>query len=371
MRIVVDATSLLNRSAGVKSYMHYWIRSLQQHPFGHRIDLFPYLGRLPGLNHEESSFGRWKTLWGKLSVNFCNIRGNRVLELLTRCADVFHASVHLVNPPTAGTHLTATIHDMTCWIHPETHTAANIEATRRYGHRVLRRAAACIAISESSRRDAIEILGLAEDRVRTIYPGVDDSFFLVSPEDATAVKTTYGLGKPYMLFVGMIEPRKNIDRLLDAYSALPLAVREEYDLVLAGPLGWCSPNTIERLLHPGPGIHFLGYVPERNLPLLTAGAAMFLFPSLYEGFGLPVAQAMACGVPVVTSRGSSLEEIGGDAVVLIDPCSVEELAAAVARLALSACRRKELGELGRRRANGFRWDRCARESIEFFERIAH
>ena len=180
MRIVIDATSLLTRSAGVKSYMHYWIRSLQQHALGNRIELFPYLGNLQGINHEESSFGRWKTSWGKLLVNLSNIRGNRMLDVLARGADVFHASQHLVNPPRVGTHLTATIYDMTCWLQRETHAAANVEATFRYGDRVLKRAASCIAISESSRRDAIEILGLAEDRVKTIYPGVADSFFAVS-----------------------------------------------------------------------------------------------------------------------------------------------------------------------------------------------
>jgi alpha-1,3-rhamnosyl/mannosyltransferase len=368
MRIVIDATSLLLRSTGVKNYMYYWIRALQEQPLGECIRLFPYFRRLSQLNHERSCAGKWATRSGRLLVNFCNIRGNRTLDLLEARADVFHASQNLRNPPRWRPRLTATIYDMTCWILPETHTPANVAATKRYGDQVLRRAAACTAISESARRDAIEILGLAEDRVETIYPGVADGFFAATPEDARAVARTYGLERPYILFVGMIEPRKNIDRVLDVYSSLSQAVRSEYELVVAGALGWCKPETVNRLLRPAAGIRYLGYVPESDLPGLTAGAALFFYPALYEGFGLPVAQAMACGVPVITSRGSALEEIGGKDVVTVEPHCIDEMAAAVERLALSPGLRSELGQRGRRRAAQYTWARCAEQSLAFFRR---
>jgi alpha-1,3-rhamnosyl/mannosyltransferase len=114
-----------------------------------------------------------------------------------------------------------------------------------------------------------------------------------------------------ILYVGTIEPRKNIDRMLDAFAATSAETRAACDFVLAGPLGWCSEATARRVSEPARGVRYLGYVPEPDLPGLTRGAALFLFPSLYEGFGFPVVQAMACGVPVVTSRGSSLEETCG------------------------------------------------------------
>jgi alpha-1,3-rhamnosyl/mannosyltransferase len=369
MRIVIDATSLLLRSAGVKSYMYYWIRALQEQPLGDCIRLFPYFRRLSQLHHERSCAGKWATRSGRQLVNFCNVRGNAMLDLLEAGADVFHASQHLRNPPRLRPRLTATIYDMTCWILPETHSPANVAATKRYGDRVLQRAAACIAISESARRDAIEILGLAEDRVEAIYPGVADGFFTATPEDARAAARAYGLEKPYILFVGMIEPRKNIYRMLDVYSSLPQAVRLEYDLVVAGPLGWCKTETASRLLRPAAGIRYLGYVLESVLPGLTAGAALFFYPSLYEGFGLPVAQAMVCGVPVITSRGSALEEIGGKDVITVDPHCIDEMTAAVERLALSPGLRSEFGQRGRRRAAQYTWAGCAEKSLAFFRRI--
>jgi glycosyltransferase involved in cell wall biosynthesis len=368
MRIVIDATSLLLRSAGVKTHMYYWIRALQERPLGNCIRLFPYFRGFSQLHHELSCAGKWATLSGKLLVTFCNVPGNRMLDLLEAGADVFHASQHLRNPPRLRPHLTATIYDMTCWILPETHSPANVAATKRYGDRVLRRAEACIAISESARRDAIEILGLAEDRVEAIYPGVADGFFAATPEDALAAARAYGLQRPYILFVGMVEPRKNIDRALDAYLSLSQAVRSEYELVVAGPLGWCKPETASRLLRPAAGIRYLSYVPESDLPGLTAGAALFFYPALYEGFGLPVAQAMACGVPVITSRGSALEEIGGRDVITVDPHGIDEMAAAVERLALSPGLRFDLGQRGRRRAAQYTWARCAEQSLAFFRR---
>jgi alpha-1,3-rhamnosyl/mannosyltransferase len=368
MRIVIDATSLLLCSAGVKNYMYYWIRALREHALGDRIRLFPYFPGVSQLHHECSCAGKWATLSGRLLVNVCNVRGNRLLDLLEADADVFHASQHLRNPPRLGPRLTATIYDMTCWMLPEMHSPANVAATKEYDDRVLRRATACVAISQSARRDAIEILGLAEDRVEAIYPGVADGFFAATPQDARAAAKTYGLEKPYILFVGMIEPRKNIHRVLDVYSSLSAAVRSEYELVVAGPLGWCKPETVRRLLRPAAGIRYLGYVPESDLPGLTAGAALFFYPSLYEGFGLPVAQAMACGVPVITSRGSALEEIGGEDVITVEPHCIDEMAAAVERLALSLVLRSELGQRGRRRAAQYTWARCAEQSLAFFRR---
>lgn len=361
MRITIDATALLTRSAGVKSYMHYWIRALEQHTVQDSIELFPINRPLPPLSHEGSSWSRWRTAAGLLLVNFANIRGNPILEFLGSRAGIFHASQHLVNPPRTRTRLTATIYDMTCWIMPDVHVPANVEATRAYGERVLRRAAGCIAISEQTRNDAMEILRLPGECVEVIYPGIPEQFFAAGAQTAS---------KPYLLYVGTIEPRKNVDRIVDAYLAMPQTLRREYDLVIAGPMGWCSEQTRRRLLCPHPGVRYLGYVPEAALPELTAGATLFVFPSLYEGFGFPVAQAMACGVPVITSRGSSLQEIAGDAALLVDPRSLDEIVAAMESLACSSGLRLDLGERGRARAARFTWQCCAERSLAFFRRIA-
>jgi len=175
-----------------------------------------------------------------------------------------------------------------------------------------------------------------------------------------------GLSRPYLLFVGTIEPRKNVDLLLDAYQGLPASLRDEFDLVLAGPIGWASPATLARVR----AMRYLGYVPEPDLAPLTAAAAAFAYPSLYEGFGFPVAQAMAAGVPVVTSNVSSLPEIAGDAALLVDPRSLQELRDALVRLLESPSLRAGLAARGRERAERFRWERCAAESWAFFRKLA-
>ncbi len=370
MRIMLDATSLLVPSAGVKTYMYHWIRSLQRAATQDSIQLFPFFGGFTDLDYESSSVGRRRTTLGTLVVHFSNIKWNPVLEIVGCATDVFHASQHLRNPPHLTTRLTATIYDMTCWLMPEVHVPANVAATRRYGERVLRRANACIAISEQSKKDAIEILKLPADRIDVIYPGVAEEFFTVERPKAQAVAKRYRLDKPYLLYVGMIEPRKNIDRLLDAYRSICESVRKEHELVIAGPLGWCSEATRDRLRAPEPGIRYLGYVPQDDLPGLTAGATAFVFPSLYEGFGLSLVQAMACGVPAITSRGSSLGEVAGEAAILVDPRDTNSIAAAIERLALSPSLSEDLGQRGRLRAASFRWERNAQQSLAFFHKLA-
>jgi alpha-1,3-rhamnosyl/mannosyltransferase len=169
--------------------------------------------------------------------------------------------------------------------------------------------------------------------------------------------------------VGTVEPRKNLDRLLDAWQSLPASVREQFDLVIAGPDGWQSAATLARLRAGARGVRYLAYVPEPDLPGITAGATIFVYPSLYEGFGFPVAQAMAAGVPVITSNLASLPEVTAGAATLIDPHSLSELRAALQRLLTSPDTCTRLAAAGRIQAQRFRWDANASRSVEFFERI--
>ena len=165
-----------------------------------------------------------------------------------------------------------------------------------------------------------------------------------------------------MLSIGTIEPRKNLGTLIDAFEALPVSIRDQFELVVAGPSA--GAETMARVSDSTTnGIRYLGYVPEADVAALTAAATVFAYPSLYEGFGFPVAQAMAAGTPVITSNVSSLPEVAGDAALLIDPRSQAELRDALARLLLSPDLRAELAGRGRLRARAFRWDTCAARSL--------
>lgn len=247
---------------------------------------------------------------------------------------------------------------------PELHPSANLRAERSFAA-VLKGADAVIAVSQNTKDDAVRTLGLAPEKIMVIHSGVAPAFFAVTPEETERVRKKYRLARPFVLFIGTIEPRKNIDGLLDAYESLPTSVRDEYEMVIAGPVGWAPPATTARLAR----VRYLGYLPETDIAPLTAAAAVFAYPSLYEGFGFPVAQALAAGVPVVTSNLSALPEVAGDAAVLADPRSPAELRDALSRLLLSPDLRADLARRGRCRARQFRWEECAAQSLRFFESL--
>jgi len=364
MRVVIDAVPLLIRSAGVKNYLYYWISHLRRAAGLNVCDTFPRIGALAPLRHDGSVAGLPRTLSGLAALALANYTPLPVLDLAIGRCDAFHAT-NLVRRPPRRCRLTTTLHDMTSWLMPELHPSANRRADTAHAD-LLRRADGIIAVSTSTRDDAVRTLDIPAERIEVIHSGIADAFFNVKADAAALVRARYKLDRQFVLFVGTIEPRKNLDGLLDAWEALPASFRQEFDLVLAGPIGWASGKTADRV-HAA---HYLGYIPEADLAPLTAAATVFAYPSLYEGFGFPVAQAMAAGVPVVTSNVSSLPDVAGDAAVLVDPRSQKELSGALAELLTSASRRAELAARGRRQAERFRWEKCAVHSWKFFERIA-
>jgi alpha-1,3-rhamnosyl/mannosyltransferase len=363
MRVVVDATPLLVRSAGVKNYLYHWIMHMRRAAGPAVIGTFPPLSHVRPLTHEASVAGPLRTFGGLAALGLSNHTPLPVLDLMTRDADVFHASV-LVRHPPRHARLTATIHDLTGFLMPELHPRANLVAEGSFAQ-LARRAHRLIAVSESTRQDAIRVLGIAPDKITTIHSGIADAYFDPPVDSVDKVRLRYGLVRPFVLFVGTIEPRKNLDLLLDAFESLPLPLREHYQLVIAGPVGWNAEHTVKRLRM----VRYLGYIPEPDLAPLTAAAEVFVYPSLYEGFGFPVAQAMAAGVPVITSNVSSLPEIAGTAALLVDPRSQSELHTALARLLTSPELRISLAAAGRERARAFRWQECAAKSLDFFRTV--
>ena len=367
--LLLDASPLLLRSAGVKNYIYYWARSLAEHAGTNRLELFPFLSGPGTLRHEKSVLSPAAT-FPRLGLVFAsNICPFPLLNLVTPASDIFHASHQVLRPP-SKTRMTSTIHDVTCWLMPELHPAANVKAVDRILNGIFRPAAGLIAVSECTRADAVRMLKLPPEKIEVIYQGIAPAFFDVDADAASETARRYHLEKPYALYVGSIEPRKNVTAMLDAWLDLPGDVREEFDLVVIGPWGWGDRTVYNRLRAGIEGVRYLGYVPEPDLPALTAAATIFVYVSLYEGFGLPVGQAMAAGVPVVASMVSALPEVVGDAGLLADPRSRAEIRGGMERLLLSPPLRAQLSQRGRKRAQDFTWDECARKSWKFFERVA-
>jgi len=322
---------MLLRSAGVKTYLYHWLKAMQaMAPDAVRTFLAP--AEMDRLDHDGGPLKHPAKIaallaLSRLPTSFCD-------AAIPSCG-VFHISNQLRRPPRKPK-LTTTLHDLTTWILPECHTPAVVAADKDFAERVLKRADGIIAVSENTKLDAIRLLGLKPEKIQVIHLGVPDEYFHVTPESIKGIRTAFALTKPYFLFVGTIEPRKNVDTLLTAWEGMPEDFRRRYDLVIAGMAGWRSEGTMNRLLQAkrdNKSIQYHGYVPETDMPALTAGAFAFVYPSLYEGFGIPVAQAMAAGRPVITSNISSLPEVAGDAALLVDPKSAAQLAGPLLKMA--------------------------------------
>jgi glycosyltransferase involved in cell wall biosynthesis len=239
-----------------------------------------------------------------------------------------------------------------------------------------RRADAIITVSECSKRDIVKLLGLSPERIHVIGNAVDASLFPV--RDAwllASVRERYGIGPRYILYFGGFDLRKNVPRIILAYSLLPGRVRREYQLVIAGryqhlghPLYPDPRQTVERLGLEG-NVIFTGQIREQDKAPLYSAATVFAFPSLYEGFGMPVLEAMACGTPVVTSNISALPEVAGDAGQLVDPYDAEAISQALAELLESQSRREELARRGLERARRFTWHQVAEQTLRVYEEV--
>jgi glycosyltransferase involved in cell wall biosynthesis len=240
--------------------------------------------------------------------------------------------------------------------------AARIErATARIG---LRRARSIVCISESTRRDLVERYPGVAGKTAVVQLAADPLF--AAPRTAAeveAVRRGLGLTEPFVLFVGTIEPRKNLARALEAFSRLPADVRERHRLAVVGPQGWESEAFVRRAAEDD-RVDLLGYVPDEQLAALYQSCELFLYPSLYEGFGLPLLEAMSGGAACITSDRSSLPEIGGDGAVYVDPTSTEAISGALERLLRSPAEREDLSERARAQALRFSWDRTAAELLE-------
>lgn len=238
--------------------------------------------------------------------------------------------------------------------------------------RKLKKSDALIANSASTRDDGVRVLGLDPARITVVYPAVDHTLFnparALDPAVWEAVRYRYGIDSDYLLYVGDVDWRKNLGRVLSAFAMAPASVR----LVLAGKKAANYPPLHEQIRHLGleKRVILTGFVPDQDIPVLYGHAQALVFPSLYEGFGLPVVEAMACGCPVITSNVSSLPEVAGDAALLVDPESVDEIAEAIQRIVADKVLCERLRSDGIRQAAKFSWERYAAGVLSILRNVA-
>lgn len=313
---------------------------------------------LPSADHVEVCVIPARRLWTHRAL---------AQEVTRRRPDVLFVPAHVipfVMPASRLPASVATVHDLGCHAFPETHTWQQrllIEGGTRWSVHVAQRV---IAVSQATADDLIARYRVPTQRIRVIYEAPAQAA-IVTHHQVTEVCERYGLHRPYALFVGTIQPRKNVARLLRAYDWLYRNTSVAWDLVFAGAPGWLSDSLYERAAALGLAQHvrFLGYVPDDELPALLKGALFFSFPSLFEGFGLPVLEAQSYGVPVLTSNNSSLPEVAGDAALLVDPTDVDAIANAMLRLSQDEVLRQQLIEAGYANVRRFSWEKAAQETL--------
>jgi len=371
--IYVDISAAVHHRAGLGRYAESLIRALVAADPG-RYALFYNRERgaepLTGLEHLPTrtvslGYKPWRmAVWlGQLAC----IGFDRLLP----GADLFHATEHLLMP-LRHTPCVLTVHDLAFRLFPHCHKPLNYAFLNLAMPLFIRRADSIIAVSHSTKQDLVGLYGIDPDRITVIYEAADHRFHPQPMETIERIRRKYSLMEPFVLCVSTIEPRKNLTRLIEAWQLIVRKSRYPgIRLVIVGKRGWLYQPFFRRLEELGLDreVILLGHVPDGDLPALYSAATLFVFPSLYEGFGLPPLEAMACGVPVVCSSTSSLPEVAGNAALLVDPLDVEALAEAVERVLTDEVLRAEMRERGLRQAAKFSWEDTAWQTSKVYKSL--
>jgi glycosyltransferase involved in cell wall biosynthesis len=364
MRIAFDGTTLRPGRTGVGYYTDHLLQ--------HLADLAPddeliviSNGAIDTTRPLPSRVRLEPSEWHAPRIVWMQALAPRLLRRLR--PDVAHFTNGMV-PFASPVPSVVTIHDMSLTLYPRCHPLRRVVLNRPLVNLAANRASAVITVSESSKRDIVRVYGISPERVHVVHEAAAPAFRPIHDmSELQRVKQRYGLADKFILYVGTIEPRKNLPRLIEGFARRRRAGDLKHQLVCAGPYGWLSADIEQQIERLGVEhlIQFTGYVPFEDLPAFYNLAEMFVFPSLYEGFGLPLVEAMACGTAVIAARVPALVEVAGGAVQhsALDP---ESLGDAMVQLARSRERREELGALGIQRAETFSWQRAARETLNVY-----
>jgi glycosyltransferase involved in cell wall biosynthesis len=370
MRIVFDGTTLTPGRTGVGYYTEHLLQHLAREVVNTGDEIVvvsnkPIDTQAPLPPHVRVHDGHRFPI----RIGWMQLRAASALAALR--PDVAHFTNGMI-PIGSPVATVVTVHDMSLRLYPGCHPVRRLVLNRPLMHVAIRQASSIVTVSNSARRDLLRLHGVAPDRVAVVHEAASPAFRPIADRARLEdVRARYNLPRQFMLYVGTIEPRKNLTRLMTAFAEARQAGIPHH-LVCVGPYGWSSRDLAGRIDALGikDAVHFTGYVPFEHLPAIYNLGEFFAFPSLYEGFGLPVVEAMACGIPVITSTTSSLGEIAGDAAITIDPIDTAAIADAIVRLATDEELRRDMAERGLRRARSFSWEQTARDMLAVYHRAA-
>lgn len=348
---------------GIGTYTRSLIQGL------HELGYLPILLKAGRLGPGEAGVGLPGSarVPGLLTLGQFQIAHNaRKLDL-----DLVHDPTGIFPLSLAGCKKVVTIHDVFPFVTPQTSTALEKLVYCLWLPLALRQADAIITISQHSKKDIIRYLPFTKEKIIVIPNGKNPAYQPLPVEHVQPVLEKLTIPTPYILYVGSLEPRKNLLRLLQAYACLRQEVTPWHLVIVGAKNFWKNAPVVETVENLGlkPWVHFTGFVEEEDLPALYNGADLFVFPSLYEGFGLPPLEAMACGTPVVTSNTSSLPEVVGDAAIMVDPYDVDAISEAMARVLSDPALAEDLRQRGLLQAEQFSWQKMAEETIEVYKKV--
>jgi glycosyltransferase involved in cell wall biosynthesis len=371
LRIAIDAHAVGAKLGGNESYAVNLIEALAQIDSANHYTIY-----ITTDEARERFHGRWPNFKVRATLPhtpLIRIPLTLSAELRKNPVDVLH--VQFTAPPFCPCPVVVSIHDLSFEHLPQTFKRRSRTQLRLTVRHSARRAARIISLSEHGRRDIIETYGITAERVTAIPLAAPSHFAPVQDNrELQRVRHNYGIDGDYILTVGSIQPRKNLARLVQAYASLRgnKSADKLPKLVLVGKSGWLYDETLRALKETGVAdtVVLTGYVPQEDLPALYSGALCFVYPSYFEGFGLPPLEAMKCGAPVIVGNKTSLPEVVGDAALTVDPFDVEAIASAMQRVIESPALREELSIKGQARAETFDWRETARKTLAIYQEVA-
>jgi len=363
LRVAIDVTTAVTQRAGVGRYTRELVGALAALPNGPDLRPFyaaPQAAYPLGAGTNPASIPRTVRAWRLETLARHLLR--RPADGPWDGADVYHAP-DVVYPPVGAIPVVATVHDLSYIVYPEYHTRLNGGYLRLLTPTLLRRARLIIAVSDATKRDLVERAGVSEGKVRVVYSGLAAPFMRRPPlERLDEARRRYNLPEAFILSVGTLEPRKNLAGTLRAYGLLRARLAGAPPLALVGGSGW----RLDEEGLSGVDVRRLGYVPDEDLVALYAACDLFVYPSLYEGWGFPVAEALALGAPTITSTTSSLPEVAGDAALLVDPRDPAAIAAAMEEALADTATGARLRAAGPARARRFSSERWAADTLQVY-----
>lgn len=365
MRVSIELQPCLKNKSGIGVYTYELTKRLEKfEDIKFQGNIFNFLNRndidkdIPDLILDRNicslfPYSIYRRIWRCMPIKYNSLFKND--------ADIYQFFNFVVPTNISGKVIT-TIHDLTYILYPETMDKKNRERLKKDMINTINRADYILTISENSKRDIIKYLNISDDKISVVYPGVDDVYKIILDDQYIEnVKKKYNINGRYLLYLGTLEPRKNIETIIKSYNHFIKSFDEDIKLVLAGKKGWLYNSIFNLVSEYGleNDVIFTDYVHDNDKSALYQGAEVFLFPSLYEGFGIPVAEAMASRTPVITSNSSSLPEVAGDSAIIIEPLDYIKISEFIKKILENSSMREKMIENGIKQVEKFNWDKSA------------